>query len=287
MGERFKFKKMKLLPFFLATTVFGKINHCNKCFNQIKPYTDEFNDPIAEMENFVRRKKPKSPKTPKSPPPESAKSPEPPKSPGGEIEEDMMKQCKQMMHEKHHEKVVQKLEKLEAAWPMIKELIEQKTGKDVEKIIKNLEDKFLDGNSIEDIFKAIKEGNISGRDIKKWIKQKWEESDFMNSTEEEQWNKITKIFDAIGIDIESVFNHIESLLGVKIEDILAFIDMLHKPRGEMRFYFPEGMEAKNSADIFQDLISIMPIFTGDAADFDDFGAFDDFAGLIQLGTMFL
>ena len=38
----------------------------------------------------------------------------------------------------------------------------------------------------------------------------------MNSTEEEQWNKITKIFDAIGIDIESVFNHIESLLGVKV-----------------------------------------------------------------------
>ena len=63
--------------------------------------------------------------------------------------------------------------------------------------------------------------------------------------------------------------------------------MLHKPRGEMRFYFPEGMEAKNSADIFQDLISIMPIFTGDVADFDDFGAFDDFAALIQLGTMFL
>ena len=39
----------------------------------------------------------------------------------------------------------------------------------------------------------------------------------MNSTEEEQWNKITKMFDAIGIDIESVFNHIESLLGVKVE----------------------------------------------------------------------
>ena len=38
----------------------------------------------------------------------------------------------------------------------------------------------------------------------------------MNSTEEEQWNKITKMFDAIGIDIESVFNHIESLLGIKV-----------------------------------------------------------------------
>ena len=53
--------------------------------------------------------------------------------------------------------------------------------------------------------------------FQKWIKQKWEDSDFMNSTEEEQWNKITKMFDAIGIDIESVFNHIESLLGVKVE----------------------------------------------------------------------
>ena len=111
-----------------------------------------------------------------------------------------------------------------------------------------MKDKFLDGNSIEDIFNGIKEGNISGRDIKvwtklfshkrphltsfdliwpefhprtwkfqKWIKQKWEDSDFMNSTEEEQWNKITKMFDAIGIDIESVFNHIESLLGIKVE----------------------------------------------------------------------
>ena len=38
----------------------------------------------------------------------------------------------------------------------------------------------------------------------------------MNSTEEEQWNKITKMFDAIGIDIETVFNHIESLLGIKV-----------------------------------------------------------------------
>ena len=53
--------------------------------------------------------------------------------------------------------------------------------------------------------------------FQKWIKQKWEDSDFMNSTEEEQWNKITKMFDAIGIDIESVFNHIESLLGVKVQ----------------------------------------------------------------------
>ena len=35
----------------------------------------------------------------------------------------------------------QKLEKLEAAWPMIKEMIEQKTGKDVDKIIQNLEGK--------------------------------------------------------------------------------------------------------------------------------------------------
>ena len=52
--------------------------------------------------------------------------------------------------------------------------------------------------------------------LQKWAKQKWEDSDFMNSTEEEQWNKITKMFDAIGIDIESVFNHIESLLGVKV-----------------------------------------------------------------------
>ena len=52
--------------------------------------------------------------------------------------------------------------------------------------------------------------------FQKWIKQKWEDSDFMNSTEEEQWAKITKMFDAIGIDIESVFNHIESLLGVKV-----------------------------------------------------------------------
>ena len=82
--------------------IFGRIFE-----DPVQPYTDEFNDPIAEMENFVRKKKPKSPKTPKSPPPESAKSPEPPKSPGGEIDEDMMKQCKQMMHEKHHEKVVQ------------------------------------------------------------------------------------------------------------------------------------------------------------------------------------
>lgn len=168
---------------------------------------------------------------------------------------------------------------------MIKEMIEQKTGKDVDKIIQNLEDKFLDGNSFEDIFNGIKEGNISGRDIKKWIKQKWEDSDFMNSTEEEQWNKITKMFDAIGIDIESVFNHIESLLGIKIEDILAFIDMLHRPRGEMRFFVPEGMQANNSADILQDLISIMPIFTGN--DLEGFGDLGDLASLIQLGTMFL
>ena len=45
----------------------------------------------------------------------------------------------------------------------------------------------------------------------------------MNSTEEEQWNKITKMFDAIGIDIESVFNHIESLLGVKVKQNLTIL----------------------------------------------------------------
>ena len=34
----------------------------------------------------------------------------------------------------------------------------------------SMKDKFLDGNSIEDIFNGIKEGNISGRDIKVWTK---------------------------------------------------------------------------------------------------------------------
>ena len=33
-----------------------------------------------------------------------------------------------------------------------------------------MKDKFLDGKSIEDIFNGIKEGNISGRDIKVWAK---------------------------------------------------------------------------------------------------------------------
>ena len=33
-----------------------------------------------------------------------------------------------------------------------------------------MKDKFLDGNSFEDIFNGIKEGNISGRDIKVWSK---------------------------------------------------------------------------------------------------------------------
>ena len=61
------------------------------------------------MEQFVRKKKPKSPKPPKSP--EASKSPNnSPDGPEGEIgspDEDMMKQCKEMMHQKHHEKVVQ------------------------------------------------------------------------------------------------------------------------------------------------------------------------------------
>ena len=61
--------------------------------------------------------------------------------------------------------------------------------------------------------------------------------------------------------------------------------MLHKPRGEMRFLVPAGMQANNSADILQDLISIMPIFTGN--DLEGFGGLGDLASLIQLGTMFL
>ena len=61
--------------------------------------------------------------------------------------------------------------------------------------------------------------------------------------------------------------------------------MLHRPRGEMRFFVPEGMQANNSADILQDLISIMPIFTGN--DLEGFGDIGDLASLIQLGTMFL
>ena len=36
-----------------------------------------------------------------------------------------------------------------------------------------MKDKFLDGNSIEDIFNGIKEGNISGRDIKVWNPKLW------------------------------------------------------------------------------------------------------------------
>ena len=32
---------MKLFPLFLATSAFGKINHCNKCFNQIKAGIDD------------------------------------------------------------------------------------------------------------------------------------------------------------------------------------------------------------------------------------------------------
>ena len=55
----------------------------------------------------------------------------------------------------------------------------------------------------------------------------------------------------------------------------------------MRFFVPEGMEANSSADIFQDLISIMPIFNENSADFDNFEGLGDFAALIQLGTMFL
>ena len=55
------------------------------------------------MEEFVRKKKPKSPKTPKSP--KSPKSPQPDGETGPD--EDMMKQCKEMMHHKHLEKVVQ------------------------------------------------------------------------------------------------------------------------------------------------------------------------------------
>ena len=72
----------------------------------MKPYTDAYNEPIAEMEQFVRKKKPKSPKPPKSP--EASKSPN--NSPDGETgspDENMMRQCKEMMHQKHHEKVVQ------------------------------------------------------------------------------------------------------------------------------------------------------------------------------------
>ena len=56
------------------------------------------------MEDFVRKKKPKSPKTPKSP--KSPKSPQP-DGETGSPDEDMMKQCKEMIHHKHHEKVVQ------------------------------------------------------------------------------------------------------------------------------------------------------------------------------------
>ena len=58
--------------------------------------------------------------------------------------------------------------------------------------------------------------------------------------------------------------------------------MLHKPRGEVRFFVPEGMQANNNADILQDLISIMPIFAGDGLE----GDLEDLASLIQLGTMF-
>ena len=51
----------------------------------------------------------------------------------------------------------------------------------------------------------------------------------------------------------------------------------------MRFFIPEGMEANNGADVFEDWVSMMPIFN----DFDNFEGLGDFAALIQLGTMFL
>ena len=53
----------------------------------------------------------------------------------------------------------------------------------------------------------------------------------------------------------------------------------------MRFFVPEGMQANNSADILQDLISIMPIFTGN--ELEGFGDLEDLMSLIQLGSMFL